>query len=86
MAVEADQGDERRELPLLVEREVVGLRRLAYARTGSWTASEDVVQDAVDAHRRQTGPRLRRPDGVPAGRALNWAVAGTAAGAVNAGP
>lgn len=53
MAVEADQGDERRDLPLLVEREVVGLRRLAYARTGSWTAAEDVVQDVlVDAHRR----------------------------------
>ena len=29
------------------------LRRLAYARTGSWAAAEDLVQDAMaDAHRR----------------------------------
>jgi RNA polymerase sigma factor (sigma-70 family) len=29
------------------------LRRLVYARTGSWAAAEDVVQDALsDAHRR----------------------------------
>lgn len=41
------------ELSLLVEREVGGLRRLAYARTGSWAAAEDVVQDVLaDAHRR----------------------------------
>ncbi len=30
-----------------------GLRRLGYARTGSWSTSEDLVQDALaDAHRR----------------------------------
>jgi len=32
-----------------------GLRRLGYARTGSWATSEDLVQDALaDAHRRWT--------------------------------
>lgn len=44
------EGDE---LSTLVEREAPGLRRLAYARTGSWPAAEDVVQDVLaDAHRR----------------------------------
>ena len=41
------------DLAALVEQEVAGLRRLAYARTGSWAAAEDVVLDVlVDAHRR----------------------------------
>lgn len=41
------------ELSQLVEREILGLRRLAYARTGDWAAAEDVVQDVLsDAHRR----------------------------------
>jgi RNA polymerase sigma factor (sigma-70 family) len=62
LAVTADGGDERAtpdasttavELTLLVEREADGLRRLAYARIGSWAAAEDVVQDVLtDAHRR----------------------------------
>lgn len=51
-----DQGEANApavELALLVEAEILGLRRLAYARTGSWTAAEDIVQDVLaDAHRR----------------------------------
>lgn len=34
---------------------IVGLRRLAFARTGSWPVAEDLVQDAMaDAHHRWT--------------------------------
>ncbi len=37
----------------LVRDVAPSLRRLAFARTGSWTAAEDVVQDVLsDAHRR----------------------------------
>ena len=48
-----ERGGDGVPLSALVEREVLGLRRLAYARTGAWAAAEDVVQDVlVDAHRR----------------------------------
>jgi RNA polymerase sigma factor (sigma-70 family) len=49
------------ELTLLVETEILGLRRLAFARTGSWTAAEDIVQDVLaDAHRRWDHVRTYR--------------------------
>ena len=42
-----------RDLADLVREVGPSLRRLAYARTGSWGAAEDVVQDVLaDAHRR----------------------------------
>ena len=37
------------EVTLLVEAEILGLRRLAFAHTGSWTAAEDLVQDILAA-------------------------------------
>lgn len=46
-------GTRRAGLADLVQEVGPSLRRLAYARTGSWTAAEDVVQDVLaDAHRR----------------------------------